>query len=421
MSRQSLPIGLMTKTMADLSILEVMLYGEEIGTLTLLPGDRTLFAFNQSYIDNPNRDTLSLSFKDSLGELITDTRPTQTKVPPFFSNLLPEGQLREYLAQRAGVKEQREFHLLWVLGQDLPGGISIKPVDGEAWPPDNSQFSSAIDNHEHDGVLRFSLAGVQLKFSAVVAVTGGLTIPAQGIGGSWIVKLPSSRFEGVPDNEYSMMTLARSVGIDVPEFKLYPLNEIEGLPEEINTLKGSAFVIKRFDRTGDGGVVHMEDFAQVFNVYPGDKYDRASYRNIAEVIWVEMGEEGVTEFIRRLVFSTLIGNADMHLKNWSLIYPDRRNAALSPAYDFVSTIPYLSSNRMALTFMKTKMMTDLTFDVLSKFAAKAKLPEKLVIDTAKETVVKFHEAWVQQKSHLPLNSTVIEVINTHIKSIPIAS
>jgi serine/threonine-protein kinase HipA len=44
------------------------------------------------------------------------------------------------------------------------------------------------------------------------------------------------------------------------------------------------------------------------------------------------------EFLRRLVFNALIGNADMHLKNWSLIYPARRRAALAPAYDFVSTV-----------------------------------------------------------------------------------
>jgi serine/threonine-protein kinase HipA len=79
----------------------------------------------------------------------------------------------------------------------------------------------------------------------------------------------------------------------------------------------------------------------VFGVYPERKYKRASYRNIAEVLWAETGETGIMEFLRRLVFNTLIGNADMHLKNGSLIYPDRRRAALAPAYDFVSTIASL--------------------------------------------------------------------------------
>lgn len=56
-------------------------------------------------------------------------------MPPFFSNLLPEGGLQCYLAERAGVNRQREFFLLWVLGLDLPGALSIHPAVGEALPP----------------------------------------------------------------------------------------------------------------------------------------------------------------------------------------------------------------------------------------------------------------------------------------------
>ena len=56
-------------------------------------------------------------------------------MPPFFSNLLPEGHLRDYLAERAGVNPKREFFLLWVLGRDLPGALTIEAADGEAWPP----------------------------------------------------------------------------------------------------------------------------------------------------------------------------------------------------------------------------------------------------------------------------------------------
>ena len=406
--------------MADISVLEVVLNGQEIGTLALLAGDRTLFAFNQTHIDDPNRPILSLSFKDSLGELITNLRPTQTRVPPFFANLLPEGPLREYLAQRAGINVQREFYLLWVLGRDLPGAVMIRPPDGDAWPPDGDH---ADDEHADDDrrtkALRFSLAGIQLKFSAVMEATGGLTIPVEGVGGSWIVKLPSSRFEGVPENEYAMMTLAHAVGIDASEVQLRALDEISGLPEDIYRLRGSALAVKRFDRTS-GGAVHIEDFAQVFSVYPEDKYKRASYRNIAEVIWVEVGEGGIAEFVRRLVFNTLIGNTDMHLKNWSLIYPDGRNAALSPGYDFVSTIPYVADDKMALKYVRSKKMTDLTWDELSYFAAKAKLPQKLVLDSARETVERFHEAWNRERAHLPLPSSTIETIDAHVATVPLA-
>ena len=109
--------------MADVSVLDVLLYDEPIGTLIRVEGDRTLFAFHEAYIANKNRPVLGLGFKDSLGGLITEFRPTQTRVMPFFSNLLPEGHLRTYLAERAGVNPMREFFLLRVLGIDLPGAI----------------------------------------------------------------------------------------------------------------------------------------------------------------------------------------------------------------------------------------------------------------------------------------------------------
>src|SRR6202021_3212860 len=137
----------------------------------------------------------------------------------------------------------------------------------------------------------------------------------------------------------------RRVGISVPAPALVPINEISGLPSGINVVGSNAYAVKRFDRAANNTRVHIEDFAQVFAVYPERKYDRASYRNIAEVIWTEMAEAGIVEFLRRLVFNALIGNADMHLKNWSLIYVDRRRAALAPPYDFVSPIPSPPDNR----------------------------------------------------------------------------
>jgi serine/threonine-protein kinase HipA len=405
--------------MPDVAVLDVLLYGAPIGTLTRVPGDRTLFAFNEAYMNDRNRPVLGLGFKDQFNELITEFRPTQKRVLPFFSNLLPEGHMRTYLAERAGVNPEREFFLLWALGRDLPGAVAILPADGEAWPTD-VRDDVAGDEDRHKNALRFSLAGVQLKFSAVNEASGGLTIPAKGIGGSWIVKLPSREYAGVPENEYSMMTLARHVGIDVPATRLVDVHAIKNLPDGIDRLKGQALAIERFDRSRDGAAVHTEDFAQIFRIYPEDKYKKASYRNIASVIAIESGERDIAEFIRRLTFSTLIGNADMHLKNWSLIYPDRRTAALSPAYDFVSTIPYLGEKDAALNFSRTKRFDEFSEDELIHLAAKARLPEKIVLDTARETVALFHQHWRAEKASLPLSKAVIEAVEAHIKTIPIA-
>ena len=403
------------------STLNVLLYGEPIATITNVGNDRTLFAFMDSYIHDESRPVLGLGFKDALGGLLTNFKPTQTKLTPFFSNLLPEETMRHYLAERAGVNPAREFFLLWVLGQDLAGAITVEPADGEALPPNVHQ--DIDEETKIDVPMRFSLAGVQLKFSAVQQANGGLTIPATGQGGSWIVKLPSSRFDAVPENEYSMMELARMLGMDVPETQLLPINQIANIPDGIGKYGDSfknaqAFVIKRFDRADDQAV-HIEDFAQVFGVYPQDKYKKASMRNIAQVIGIEGQNEDIAEFTRRLVFNTLIGNADMHLKNWSVIYKDKRAASIAPAYDFVSTIPYIPDDSASLKVSRSKKFSDFTLDELSHLAAKAMLPEKLVLDTAKQTVAGFHEIWAKEKAHLPLTKSMIEAIETHLRSIPL--
>ncbi len=404
--------------MPDVSVLEVRLYDDPIGTLTHLQGDRTIFAFNEAYVQNADRPTLSLSFKDDLGGLITRIRPTQRVVPPFFSNLLPEGSMRRYLAERAGVNQQREFFLLWVLGLDLPGALSIHPAAGEALPP---VADKALPENAKPNALRFSLAGVQLKFSALenAGKGGGLTIPAKGVGGSWIVKLPSQQFAGVPENEFSMMTIAGMIGMEVPVINLIDLDAIAGVPEGIGELNGQALAVRRFDRTTDGPV-HTEDFAQILGVFPDDKYKRASYANIARVIGTEAGDAGATEFIRRLVFSALIGNGDMHLKNWSLVYPDRRSAALSPAYDLVSTIPYMKGeDTAALNYSRTKKMAEFDADELRHLAAKALLPEKLVVNTAAEIVQRFRQTWQAEKGHLPLADAVVRAIEAHAPTVPL--
>jgi serine/threonine-protein kinase HipA len=408
---------MMGTTMPDVSVLNVHLHGRPIATLTHVQGNRNLFAFNQAYIDDPDRPTLSLSFKDQFGELITNFKPVGQVVPPFFSNLLPEGPLRKYLAERAGVKEHSEFFLLWMLGRDLPGAISVHPADGKELPP---QVEEELTPAERSNMLRFSLAGVQLKFSALQngVKAGGLVIPVEGVGGSWIVKLPSQQYPGVPENEFSMMTIAKSMGMDVPDLQLLELDAIDGLPDGIGKLKGQAMAIKRFDRS-DKGPVHIEDFAQVFSVYPEGKYDHATYRRIASVLGIETGDADMAEFIRRLVFSTLIGNADMHLKNWSLIYKDGRTPTLSPAYDLLSTIPYIADETMALKYSRTKKMAEFSKDELKHLAAKAKLSEKLVLDTATETVERFKQIWSKEKANLPLEKKVIGIIDAHAASIPI--
>ncbi|MYI84376.1 MAG: type II toxin-antitoxin system HipA family toxin [Rhodothermaceae bacterium] len=403
--------------MPDVSVLEVLLHGKKIATLTHVGGDRTLFAFTEEYIDDQSRSILGLGFKDSLGQLITDFKSIRTRVIPWFSNLLPEGYLRHYLAQRAHVKSEREFFLLWALGQDLPGAVVVQPADGEEYPP---TVHHGYIKEFREKALRFSLAGVQLKFSAIANARKGLTIPVRGIGGDRIIKLPSRQFDALPENEYSMMELARDIGIDVPRVELIRVDAIENLPDGIDTFGTHAFAIDRFDRPSGSKPIHIEDFAQVFGVYPEAKYDKASIRNIASVVGIESHQRDIEELVRRLVFNVLVGNADMHLKNWSLIYMDQQNASLAPAYDYVSTICYIPDEKFALNFSRTKRFAEFTLDELSHLAGKARLPEKLVLNTAVETVTRFHEVWRTNKKNLALSKDMVARIDKHLNNIPVA-
>jgi len=376
----------------NLNALAVRLHGRQIGVINRVV-DSQFFAFVQNYIDDPQRPTLSLSFKGRTGGLVTAVHPVGRRVPPFFSNLLPEGHLRTYLAKLAGVHPDREFFLLAVLGADLPGALVVTPLEADTKKESTWHDEEGDPDRLPQTALRFSLAGVQLKFSAIMEATGGLTVPAGGTGGSWIIKLPSARFAAVPENEFAMLELARRVGITVPTNRLVDIAEIRGLPEEARGVGGHALAVQRFDRVAGGDPVHMEDFAQVFGQYPEDKYERHSYANIASVLWAEIGEEATFEFVRRLVFTVLIGNADMHLKNWSLLYPDRRRPALSPAYDFVATLPYIPGDTLALGFGGSPSLSEITPTQMRRFADAARIPLSPLWPLAVETAEKTVAAW----------------------------
>jgi serine/threonine-protein kinase HipA len=142
--------------------------------------------------------------------------------------------------------------------------------------------------------------------------------------------------------------------------------------------------------------------------------------NIAGVIAAESDDADIREFIRRMVFNVLIGNADMHIKNWSVYYPDRRTARLAPAYDFVSTIPYIADSGAALTVSRTKRFDGFDEAELVHFAGRVGLAKALVLDTARETVGLFHQHWIVEKNNLPLSADVASAIDKHLRTVPLA-
>ena len=88
----------------------------------------------------------------------------------------------------------------------------------------------------------------------------------------------------------------------------------------------------------------------------------------------------------------------MHLKNWSLMYPDERTPRMAPLYDMLSTTAYIPEHTMALRLGRTKSWDELTFDEFSRSADAMTCSENLVLNRVVETVGKFREAWLAERS-----------------------
>lgn len=393
----------------------VWLYSDRIGTLNQR-GDYVWFRFASDYLDNPRRAVLGLAFEDDLSA----RHARALKLPPWFSNLLPEGVLRDWVAADRGVSPVREMELLAQVGRDLPGAVRVLPEDE---PPEGLEGDPPVDEQDpREGSgqngWRFSLAGVGLKFS-MVHDGDRLTLPANGQGGDWIVKLPDTVFADVPLNEHAMMTLASKVGIDVPEHRLVPLDQLSQLPGQIvrQTREGLAYAVRRFDRPGGRRLVHIEDLAQVLGKFTPQKYE-GNFETVASIAYRGRDEQSLYEFVRRLTLNILITNGDAHLKNWSLIYLDKRAPRLSPAYDIVSTGFYREQAHgeedLGLRFARTRR-----FEAVSLFAFE-RLEGKLGADgldlagCARETVELVQDAWPSVASLLDPNAPLRDSIDASI-------
>jgi serine/threonine-protein kinase HipA len=385
--------------MADARVLKILLGDVLVGHLTGFQDGKNLFAFDESYINlGPSRPVLSLSFNMPGDEETTERKlrevySSRMKLPPFFSNLLPEGVLREYMVKRLKIHHDHEFDILMALGASLPGAIRALPAD---------ELPQAALNHQPgttQGVLdetpiKFSLGGSQLKFSMIER--GGRFTLDDGAE-EWIIKPPHPTHPEVPANEYTMMRLAAAAGIQTPEVKIVKLDDIDftglvGL--SIPKWETRAYAVKRYDRTAEGRI-HAEDFAQVFNIYADQEYKATNYDTVGRLIFDIFPNrfEQLAEFIRRLVVNILIGNGDAHLKNWSVIYHDKVTPQLAPAYDLVSTIHYVQNDSLALNLGGEKHFESIDESHFERLAQRIDAPPKFVLDIVKETVTTAQKEW----------------------------
>lgn len=151
----------------------------------------------------------------------------------------------------------------------------------------------------------------------------------------YILKPQSAEYEQLPEAEHLIMSLARIVGISVVPFGLIYINS------------RFAYITKRIDRMNMTKLA-MEDFCQLSGRPTADKY-KGSYEECGKIIRKYSTRTGIdiSEFFLRLVFCDVVGNSDMHLKNFSLIEtaPGSREYTLSAAYDLLPVNIILPSDK----------------------------------------------------------------------------
>lgn len=409
-----------TDTNDEVNVLQLTIHGVLIGYLAGFKNGRNVLSIADTFKNNPERPTFSLITHPkfpSAAKLMAEPWARSQRLHPVLSNLLPEGSLRELIAQGLKVHVDNEFHILSYLGEDLPGAIeatSMEPEDVPDYVLSTHGKAKAVKFDKVSQENKFSLAGVQMKFS-MKEKDGRYNLSKGDVLGDWIIKTPSTKHKFVPHNEYTAMSLAGLVGVDIPEIKLVELDKLDSLPQINLPDEKQAFAIKRFDREDDQRI-HMEDFAQILVRYPHEKYTSANYENIGKVIYgfSDDGLADTQQFARRLLVNVLLANGDAHLKNWSFLYPDKITPRLSPAYDIVTTNVYIENEtQYALNLGKTKEWYAVTMMHFQSWADKSGIPWRAIRPHLDDTLNKARELWPEALQALPMDDAHKDGLRTH--------
>ena len=353
--------------------LNVWLRGDLVGYLALNQYGEPEFVYAENWLAKEGAHPISASLP-----LQTEAFDRRASLP-FFEGLLPEAAQRTAVAQALGVSERNEFRLLEELGGEVAGAVEIwpegtKPV-GNA--PSNApkpfcddDLIALIDKLPtrpmlaggEDG-LRLSLAGAQAKLP-VICSDSGIALPAPGQPTTHILKPEIERFDGTSENEAFCMRLAAAVGLDTAPVDYCEIGETRFL------------LVERYDRETENGEtirLHQEDFCQALGFTSAKKYARDGgpvFRHCFDLLR-RVSTRPAAETLKLLdaaLFNAIIGNADAHAKNFSLLY--RRDATvLAPLYDLLSTVAYDDlSQRFAMKIGGRRTLEELHSADFDKFA-----------------------------------------------------
>jgi len=326
-----------------MNTLIVYLNAERVGSLQQDDSGLLQFSYDQAWLEKPSAVPLSRSLP-----LQREVFPAK-KARPFFAGILPEGEPREKIAEILGISDSNDFALLERIGGECAGAVSLfpegtaptdpkKPRRRELTEPELRQIIAELPRRPlmagREG-LRLSLAGAQDKLP-VIAYDKGISLPLGDTPSTHILKPEPDRFPGLATNEIFCMTLAQAVGLNASntEYRLIG--------------KKPCIIVQRYDRATDkdGSTirVHQEDFCQALGFPPERKYQAEGGPMISDCIWLLRDWStapvlDIPNFINGLIFNVLIGNADAHGKNFSLLYSGGERV-LSPYYDLVSTLAW---------------------------------------------------------------------------------
>ena len=323
--------------------LDVCWNGRRVGSYDKFASGSEQFCYDPVYLSDPHAGPISQS-------LPLKAEPySGPELRPFFAGLLPEESQRSRIASYLGIAETDDFAFLEALGGEcagaltiLPHGVDPRPVDRGFTPLSDSELVSILETLPlrpllvGEGEMRLSLAGAQSKLPVVVK-DGRIGLPVGHAPSTHILKPELSEwFRGIAANEHCCMTLARHIGLSVPETELLRIG------------RHPCLLIRRYDRevdpqTGTVTRVHQEDFCQALGYAPERKYQMDGGPLIRDVVkllrsgWSTSPARDILSFVDLLIYNAIIGNADAHGKNYSMLY---RGASrrLAPGYDLVSTV-----------------------------------------------------------------------------------
>lgn len=290
---------------------------------------------------------------------------------PFFEHLGPEGWLRGRQARAGGTPDQDDFGLLLNYGADCIGAVGILPEGGT----NVHALANADPVEEAATAPGRTLSGVQKKWLVYRDEQGFK--PAQKLEepATHIAKFNRADQPTLVQNEDLSLRLGREV-----------LGRQEITAARLGTVRGEdgiALIVERFDRLG-AVRLRLEDFAQILERPRGREFDgkyHSSYEEAASVIerFSARALIDLNRFFRLVVFNLVIGNADAHLKNFSLL-EQGGGLRLSPAYDLLNTLVYPQYDRtIALALGGAKRAFDtLDRDLVSSFGVSIGLKPRAV-------------------------------------------